>query len=128
MTKRLINSYLYVMMLSIASLLSFTALASCNKKDKTVQIMLEQQESAQDTLPPIHGETFSVGDVKFNMIAVKGGSFVMGSNDRDANNDQKPAHNVTLSDFSIGQTEVTQELWQAVWATTQAISEALVCL
>ena len=28
--------------------------------------------------------------------------------------DEKPAHQVTLSTFSIGQTEVTQELWQAV--------------
>ena len=27
---------------------------------------------------------------------------------------ERPVHYVTLSDFSIGQTEVTQELWQAV--------------
>ena len=28
--------------------------------------------------------------------------------------DEKPAHQVTLSSFSIGETEVTQALWKAV--------------
>ena len=32
----------------------------------------------------------------------------------DAYEDETPAHQVTLTDFCIGQTEVTQELWQAV--------------
>ena len=32
----------------------------------------------------------------------------------DAYGDEEPVHSVTLSDYYIGQTEVTQELWQAV--------------
>ena len=32
----------------------------------------------------------------------------------DAYTDEKPAHRVTLSDYFIGETEVTQALWQAV--------------
>ena len=32
----------------------------------------------------------------------------------DAYNNEKPVHSVTLSDYYIGETEVTQELWQAV--------------
>lgn len=42
----------------------------------------------------------------------------MGANDNDteADNNERPAHQVTLSSFSIGQTEVTQALWQAVMA------------
>ena len=32
----------------------------------------------------------------------------------DAYSDEKPVHQVTLSDYYIGETEVTQELWQAV--------------
>ena len=32
----------------------------------------------------------------------------------DADDDEKPVHSVTLSDYYIGQTQVTQELWQAV--------------
>ena len=34
--------------------------------------------------------------------------------DKEASNDEKPAHEVTLSTFCIGETEVTQALWQAV--------------
>ena len=40
------------------------------------------------------------------MIAVKGGTFQMGSNDYD---NEKPIHRVTLSDFAIGKYEVTNE-------------------
>ena len=32
----------------------------------------------------------------------------------DAGSDEKPVHSVTLSDYYIGETEVTQELWEAV--------------
>lgn len=38
----------------------------------------------------------------------------MGEQGSDASDDEKPAHQVTLSTYSIGETEVTQELWQAV--------------
>jgi formylglycine-generating enzyme len=46
------------------------------------------------------------------MIAVKGGSFNMGSNDGDS--DEKPIHRVTVSDFYIGKYEVTQENYEKV--------------
>lgn len=61
-------------------------------------------------------ETFTVNGVSFNIVKVEGGSFMMGSpdDDPDANRDEKPQHLVKLSDFSIGETEVTQELWEAV--------------
>lgn len=39
------------------------------------------------------------------MVFVKGGTYMMGSNDGYA--DEKPAHKVTLSDFNIGKYEVT---------------------
>lgn len=57
-------------------------------------------------------ETYTANGVSFLMIAIKGGTFVMGNDDDDG--DEKPAHQVTLSDYAIGETEVTQELWQAV--------------
>ena len=62
-------------------------------------------------------KTFEANGVKFNMVAVEGGAFTMGATVEqgdDARDEEKPAHQVTLSSFSIGQTEVTQELWQAV--------------
>ena len=54
----------------------------------------------------------TVNGVSFEMVAIEGGSFMMGSNDGYL--DQKPVHLVTVSDFYIGKTEVTQALWKAV--------------
>ena len=62
-------------------------------------------------------KTYTVNGVSFKMIAVAGGTFTMGATAEqgsDAYDGEKPAHKVTLSSFSIGQTEVTQKLWQAV--------------
>ncbi len=62
-------------------------------------------------------ETFTVKGVTFSMIRVQGGSFQMGATSElgsDAYDNEKPVHSVTLSSYYIGQTEVTQELWQAV--------------
>lgn len=62
-------------------------------------------------------ETVTVNGVTFKMVNVKGGTFTMGATEEqldEAKPNEFPAHEVTLSDFSIGQTEVTQELWQAV--------------
>ena len=62
-------------------------------------------------------ETFTVNGVTFTMVAVEGGTFTMGATAEqldDAYNDEMPAHEVTLTGYAIGQTEVTQALWQAV--------------
>lgn len=70
---------------------------------------LEQLKRAQ--LKAFADETITVNGESFVMKAVKGGTFTMGS---DATENEQPAHRVTVSDFHIGQTEVTQALWQAV--------------
>ena len=62
-------------------------------------------------------QTFTVNGVQFTMVAVGGGTFTMGATSEqgsDAMEDEKPAHEVTLSGYYIGQTEVTQALWEAV--------------
>ncbi len=55
-------------------------------------------------------------NVKFKMIHVEGGTFMMGANEEnsEASDDERPAHKVTLSSYSIGETAVTQALWEAV--------------
>lgn len=61
--------------------------------------------------------SFTVGGIGFNMKLVKAGTFTMGatSEQTEAKDNEKPAHKVTISkDFYIGETEVTQGLWQAV--------------
>ena len=63
-------------------------------------------------------QTITVNGISFKMVKVEGGTFQMGSNDSDAYSDEKPVHSVTLSDYYIGETEVTQALWEAVMGTT----------
>ena len=66
---------------------------------------------------PPEEEEFNVGGVSFVMIPVEGGTFTMGATDEqgtDANDRERPVHQVTLSTYYIAQTEVTQELWIAV--------------
>lgn len=63
---------------------------------------------------------FTVNGVSFKMVYVEGGTFTMGATEEmveDFWDDIKPAHQVTLSDYAIGQTEVTQALWVAVMGT-----------
>lgn len=71
--------------------------------------------SAQTAVPAVKRVT--VKGVGFNMIRVEGGSFMMGATTEQGNTVEeveRPVHKVTLSDFYIGETEVTQSLWKAV--------------
>ena len=77
-----------------------------------IQQPVLQEASSLSATPSI--ETFTVKGVSFNMVRVEGGTFQMGSNDSEADSDEKPVHQVTLSTYSIGETEVTQALWEAV--------------
>ena len=50
------------------------------------------------------------------LVLVTGGTFKMGctSEQKDCGDDEKPTHQVTLSDFYIGKYEVTQKLWTEI--------------
>ncbi len=63
---------------------------------------------------------FRVDGVLFTMVYVEGGAFTMGATTEqttEADSDERPTHKVTLSDYYIGETEVTQALWSAVIGT-----------
>lgn len=85
---------------------------------------LEKVKAEQTAAVPNSGTTSStgnqvitVGNVSFTMVQVEGGTFMMGATSEqgsDAHDDEKPAHQVTLSPYYIGETEVTQALWEAV--------------
>lgn len=69
-------------------------------------------------------ETFTVNGVSFKMVVVEGGTFMMGATAEqgsDADDSEKPAHQVTLSSYSIGETEVTQALWLAVMGSNPSL-------
>ncbi len=89
--------------------------ADCNKDGKVniadvtkiIDYLLEGQISWDE-------EHFTVNGVSFTMIPIEGGTFTMGSNINGSWSNAYPEHIVTLSDYKIGQTEVTQELWVAI--------------
>ncbi|MCI7645741.1 MAG: formylglycine-generating enzyme family protein [Bacteroidales bacterium] len=58
----------------------------------------------------------TVNGVSFMMVKVEGGTFTMGATAEQsgAKSNESPTHQVTLSNYYIGQTEVTQALWKAV--------------
>ena len=62
-------------------------------------------------------EDYYIGNAVFTMVRVDGGSFMMGGTAEQGNDPidrEKPVHQVTLSTYYIGQTEVTQALWQEI--------------
>ena len=81
-----------------------------NEKSEKSEITTLEEE-------PFETQTITVNGVSFTMIAVEGGTFQMGATSEqggDAYDNEYPVHSVTLSDYYIGETEVTQELWEAV--------------
>lgn len=64
---------------------------------------------------------FTVKGVTFKMIYVEGGTFQMGSDDSDAYDHEKPIHSVSLSSYHIGETPVTQALWEAVMGNNPSL-------
>lgn len=67
----------------------------------------------------ISGESYFVnlGDVRFKMIRVEGGSIEIGATKEQENvaeNNEFPAHTIKLSTFYIAQFPVTQNVWELV--------------
>ncbi|HZK08740.1 MAG TPA: SUMF1/EgtB/PvdO family nonheme iron enzyme [Bacteroidales bacterium] len=62
------------------------------------------------------GGATATSDDGIEMIFVKGGTFTMGctSEQSDCSGNEKPTHQVTLSDFQIGKYQVTQKQWREV--------------
>ena len=63
--------------------------------------------------------TYDLAGVEFTMILVEGGTFIMGDDKRAGDTgtqveNQAGEHEVTLSSYMIGETEVTQALWDQV--------------
>lgn len=66
-----------------------------------------------------NGNETPSGDYGIEMVHVQGGIFMMGNN-VGGDSDESPVHMVTLSDFYIGKTEVTQAQWKAVMGNNQS--------
>lgn len=77
------------------------------------EISAQQNEGGKSNLSSFYED---VNGVSFKMIKVDGGSFMMGATaeQKTAQDDEYPAHKVTLSEYYICETEVSQALWRAV--------------
>ena len=88
----------------LSLLLGGVLVVSCGDDDNEEDA---QTSSSDQNGGNVNYKVYTVNGVSFKMIAVKGGTFQMG-------NGYYGVHQVTLSDYYIGETEVTQELWSAV--------------
>lgn len=93
---------------------SFRLYYYSSTREKTVGFRLAFSSGVPEEPEPSNAKTYTVEGISFNMVEVEGGTFQMGSDDSDANSNEKPVHSVTLSSYYIGETEVTQALWKAV--------------
>ena len=88
--------------------------------DLTMTIQVNAESTSFDfkmTKESYVAKTININGVSFDMVFVEGGTFTMGATaeqGREVDDNEKPVHLVTVSDFLIGRVEVTQELWQAV--------------
>ena len=99
----------------VASVLIISSCSSSAQKETTGENTSDSL--ANNSVANEEKVTFTVKGTSFTMILVKGGTFTMGATAEqgtDAKDNEKPAHNVTLSDYYIGETEVTQALYEAV--------------
>ena len=70
--------------------------------------------------------TFVLNGIEINMVKVEGGTFTMGASgaDLEAQDNEFPAHIVTLSPYYICTTEVTQQLWRAVMGSNPSANSS----
>lgn len=99
----------------------------CAKFLSVGEDMEQKTEQKTESAPQLGSQTFTVNGVKFTMVPVEGGTFTMGATSEQGSDawddEEKPAHKVTLSDYYIGQTEVTQALWKAVMGSNPSDSK-----
>ena len=85
---------------------------------------LSQVSTPNNTALQVSSETITFVDytetkkeLNIEMVAVQGGTFMMGCTSEqgdDCTDEEKPAHQVTVSNFHISKYEVTQAQWRAV--------------
>lgn len=73
---------------------------------------------------------FEVNGVKFKMVRVEGGTFTMGATAEQKSDafSNEELHEVTLGNYYIGETQVTQALWKAVMGKTPSKFKGDECL
>ncbi len=73
---------------------------------------------------PFGKYTENINGVALELVRIPNGSFIMG-NDKSPNPEEKPAHQVNLKHFYLGQYEVTRGQWNIVADTLPQVSTRL---
>ncbi len=63
---------------------------------------------------------YLINSIPFSMVKVAGGTFMMGEENDDL---ATPVHQVTVSDYCIGETEVTQVLWTTIMKSNPSYNQ-----
>jgi len=82
--------------------LSDKPLTRAERKKLAEEKKKKEREERRKNMPPI------------KMVYVEGGCFEMGDFTGQGDEDERPQHKVCLSDYYIGEAEVTNGLWEAV--------------
>ena len=117
------KAYYFLLMSLVAFPLTILSCTSSAKKGTSSEAPADS--TSKEGTANEEKVSFTVKGVTFNMILVKGGTFDMGATaeqETDAKADEKPVHSVTLSDYYIAETEVTQALYEAVIGSNPADS------
>ena len=101
-------TFMMAMAVSLATIVACGS-QSAEKKSEAAAAPVVEENLIEDIV-------FNYNGIDFTMIAVDGGTFQMGATAEQSNpnDNEMPIHDVTLDDYYIGETEVTQTLWQAV--------------
>lgn len=90
----------------------------CIAKRDSLLLLLEKGGEIEDGEKQLFSDiVITVNGVSFVMKAIEGGEFMMGCvgcSEDESDRDERNVHAVTLDDYYMGETEVTQALWYAV--------------
>lgn len=86
--------------------------SSIKKQDDTPTETKRENKPAVPSTTPAEREQPRVRPKPEGMVFIKGGAFLMGSDDSDSENDEKPMRTVIVNDFYLDEHEVTVAAYQ----------------
>lgn len=112
-------------------LLGAIIISSCNQSQKANQQQSDSLNSTKDTIAVIKTNDKKFASIKFNgdtstkgMVYIKGGTFMMGGDNAQADKDEYPKHKVIVDGFYMDEHEVTNAQFKAFVDATGYITTA----
>ncbi len=86
-----------------------------NRKGQVIERKPVKAYFYDENLPEV-GNQKEAQNYRLTMVAIPGGTFLMGSppNEKDSFEDERPQHEVTVSNFFMGKYPITQAQWRVV--------------